>query len=108
MCFGPRTQIKIVTDDKIYQHVLQLMSYFLVSFVSPLLPSGIAEREALLPSFHLSSVGPLRRADADRLELVPLSHLPLQNLLGLDPALPLLPVSVCKGTRITTDTSGCL
>lgn len=66
--------------------------------ILPLFRPGIAEREALLPSFHLSGVGPLCGADADGLELVPLSHLPLQNLLCLDPPLPLLPVSVHQGT----------
>lgn len=106
--FGPRTQIQIVTNDKKYKLVLHPMSYFpcFYYFTSP--PPGIAEWEALLPSFHISSVGPLRRADADGLEPVPLSHLPLQNLLCLDPALPLLPVSVREGTRISTDISCCM
>lgn len=80
----------------------------LVSIISPVISPGIAEREALLPSFHLSSVGPLRRADADGLEPVPLSHLPLQNLLCLDPALPLLPVSVREGRAISTDFGCCM
>lgn len=72
---------------------------FFLFHINPLpffLP-GISEWETVLPSFDLPSDGPVRRADADRLEPVPLPYLPLQNLLCLEPALPLLPVSVHRG-----------
>lgn len=56
--------------------------------------SGVTEWETLFPSLDLFSDGAVRSANADRLEPVPLSHLPLQNLFCPQPALPLLPVSI--------------
>lgn len=62
-------------------------------------PPGITEWETILPSFHLSSDGTVRCANADRLEPVPLPHLPLQNLFCPQPALPLLPVSIHRKSK---------
>lgn len=56
--------------------------------------SGVTEWETLFPSLDLFSDGAVRSVNADRLEPVPLSHLPLQNLFCPQPALPLLPVSI--------------
>lgn len=56
--------------------------------------SGVTEWETLFPSLDLFSDGAVCSANADRLEPVPLSHLPLQNLFCPQPALPLLPVSI--------------
>ena len=62
-------------------------------------PSGITEWETLLPPFNLFSYGSVCCADADRLELVPLPYLPLQNLFCPQPALPLLPVSMFRKNK---------
>lgn len=56
-------------------------------------PSGITKWETLFPSLNIFGNGSVCSADADRLEPVPLSHLPLQNLLCSQLAFPLLPVS---------------
>lgn len=87
----PTTQIKLC------QMPHDMLFFLLRINPLPFFLPGISEWETVLPSFDLSSDGPVRRADADGLEPVPLPYLPLQNLLCLEPALPLLPVSVHGG-----------
>ena len=62
-------------------------------------PAGITEWETLLPSFDLFSDGKICSAYTDRLEPVPLPHLPFQNIFCPQPALPLLPVSILGGNK---------
>lgn len=57
-------------------------------------PSGITKWETLLPSLNIFGNGTVCSADADGLEPVPLSHLPLQDLLCSEFTFPLLPVSI--------------